>query len=432
MAHGSRSGLWLRIVIALGALLVLAVGAAYWVGSRPGSFAFAATAAPEDAAQVERGRYLATVGNCATCHTAAGGESYAGGVVFDTPFGAIHSTNITPDPDAGLGRWTLTDFARAMRQGVRADGAHLYPAFPFPSFTNVTDADLVALWSYLRTVPPSKTAAKQNGLGFPFNQRWGMGLWKALFFEPGAYVADASQSAEWNRGAYLVQGLAHCGACHTPRNRLGAEIRDQAFAGGTLQRAGKKGTLRRWSAVNLTPSALGLGHWSRDDITSYLLTGMSARAGTFGPMNEVILNSTRHLTRDDAQAIATYLKSLPAIDPTASGPSAAQVQAGAAVYDVNCGSCHLPTGLGRPGHAPPLRGSAVANATDAASMINVVLHGGKIPPEIKSQPGAWEERMKPFGRTLGNEEVAAVINFVRGSWGNRAPPVSAADVAEHE
>jgi mono/diheme cytochrome c family protein len=376
---------------------------------------------------VVRGEYLATAGNCISCHTAEGGEPFAGGVLFQTPFGAIYSTNITPDEGAGIGLWTEDQFKRAMREGVRADGAHLYPAFPYPSYAKVTDDDISAIWTYLQTVTPSAAPATPNELSFPFNQRWLMGAWNAMFFKPGPYEANPEKSDQWNRGAYLVEGLAHCGACHTPRNNFGAEIGKEFLSGGELMdRVGADGPLRPWYAVNLTPSPSGLHAWSAKDLADYLKTGISARAGAFGPMNEVISNSTRHLTQDDIDAIAAYLVDLPAIEATPAKPSDAQIGAGETLYDIHCGTCHLPTGLGSEDSAPSLAGSAIVNGADPSSLINVMLYGAVKPRDWI--PPHWEETMEGFGDELRDDEVASIANYVRGSWGNAAGAVTPEDV----
>ncbi|MEE8305789.1 MAG: cytochrome c, partial [Gammaproteobacteria bacterium] len=218
----------------------------------------------------ERGRYLATVGNCKHCHSVEGGAAFAGGAAFSTDFGVIYSTNITPDPAAGIGTWTLEQFTRAMREGIAADGTKLYPAFPYPSFTKITDGDLKDIFAYLQTVAPTPNTPPENDMSFPFSQRSLMGVWNKLFLDNARFAANESKSAEWNRGAYLVQGLGHCGSCHTPRNALGAEQADRALSGGTYNDEVEAGMLRPWSAVNLTSAPDGLAAWSVDDIRGYL------------------------------------------------------------------------------------------------------------------------------------------------------------------
>lgn len=399
-----------------------------WMSSVCALTAFVCTYAHSQTADpsVERGKYLATVGNCISCHTAEGKPDFSGGVLFETPFGSIYSTNITSDSEAGIGSWTKEEFIESMRHGVRADGADLYPVFPFPAFTKVVDEDLDAIWAYLQTVPPATEKPPANKLGFPFNMRWLMGVWKVLFFEEGPYAEDTSKSAEWNRGAYIVQGLAHCGACHTPRNSFGAEDQAQFLAGASYLDKVGNGESRPWYAVNLTSAAAGLQAWSVDDIQRYLLTGHNSRAGTFGPMNEVIENSTQHFSAADALAVATYLKELPALEKQTAAPTPEQVRAGSFLYDIHCGTCHLPTGLGDPDIGTPLVGSPIVNAEDPSSLINVILYGALVPHTLTG-PGSWKS-MDPLGDKLDDEEVIAISNFIRGSWSNSAPPVTEADV----
>lgn len=377
---------------------------------------------------IERGAYLSHAGNCMTCHTKEGGEPYAGGVAFETDFGIIYSTNITPDMAAGIGDWSEDDFVRAMHEGVSADGRNLYPAFPYPSFTKVSDADIKLIYEYLKSVTPSSYRPPENEMGFPFNQRGLMGIWNALFFEEGRFTEDSSQSAEWNRGGYLVEGLAHCGTCHTPRNALGGLDQDRALSGGTYNDKVATGDVRPWSAVNLTQATDGLGSWSQDDIYQYLKTGHSPRAGTFGPMNEVITESLQKLSDEDVSAMSEYLHSLPPIERAPELTLAAdELRDGELVYTIHCGTCHLPTGLGDPSIGPPLAGSAIVQAEDPASLINVILYGAEVP--APAPPGAWKT-MESFGDKLDDDEVAALSNYMRASWGNRGGRVTEEDVGK--
>lgn len=376
----------------------------------------------------ESGEYLSHAGNCMTCHTKEGGQPFAGGVAFETNFGVIYSTNITPDADAGIGSWSEEDFIRAMHEGVSADGDNLYPAFPYPSFTKVSEADIKSIFGYLKTVAPSSYEPPENEMGFPFSQRGLMGIWNALFFEQGRFVEDAAQSAEWNRGAYLVDGLGHCGTCHTPRNALGGKDESQAMSGGTYNDTVAEGEVRPWSAVNLTQAPDGLASWSQNDIAMYLKTGHSPRAGTFGPMNEVITESLQKLTDEDVNAMAVYLSSLPPIERSPELTlSADEMRNGELVYTIHCGTCHLPTGLGDPSIGPPLAGSAIVQAEDPASLINVIIYGAQVatPPP----PGAWKS-MESFGQKLDDDEVAALSNYLRASWGNRGGRVTEDDVTK--
>jgi mono/diheme cytochrome c family protein len=381
--------------------------------------------APESA--VERGKYLAIAGNCSACHTAEAGYM-AGGEPFDTPFGVLYSTNITSHPEKGIGRWTKEQFRAAMRSGVRPNGEHLYPAFPYTSFTKVSDDDLDALYAYFQTVPPIDWTPPENEMKFPFNQRSLLGIWKRLFFTEGAYKPDPKQSAEWNRGAYLVQGLAHCGACHTPRNMLGAEKEDEAFSGGVYMDKIPDGDVLPWSAVNLTPAETGLARWSVDDLFSYLKTGKSERAGSFGPMNKVIMGSTSKLTDADVRAISVYLKSLPPIEHIGPTPSKEVMAQGEVLYTSYCGSCHLPTGAGGENNGPPLAGSAIVNARSPASLLNTLMYGPQLPEPAYDT--AWMA-MSGHGEKMTDEEIAALASYIRSSWGNKAGAVSASEVAKH-
>lgn len=375
---------------------------------------------------VARGEYLALAGNCASCHTVGGGDFMAGGVAFKTPFGTIYSTNITPDPDTGIGNWTQEQFIDSMRKGVRPNGEHLYPVFPYTAFTKTTDDDLAAMYAYLMSIPAVRQEAAANELSFPFSIRSLMSVWKFFFFEEGVYQSDNSQSEEWNRGAYLVEALAHCSACHAPRNFLGAE--KGVMTGGVYNDKVRTGEIRKWSAPNLTSASNGLGAWSLDDVVAYLKTGSNSMVSTFGPMNEVIVNSTRHLNDDDIRAMAVYLKSLPADEgDVAAAASADVVREGESLYNVHCGTCHLPTGLGGPDSGPRLAGgSLVVQANDPASLINVILYGPELPdpPLIKH---AWKV-MEPFADELTDEEVAALTSFLRSSWGNKGGAVTVKQV----
>ncbi len=374
---------------------------------------------------VERGKYLADAGNCFSCHTRAGGKPYAGGVPFETPFGTLYSTNITPDRDTGIGSWRAEDLRRALHEGIAADGSRLFPAFPYPSYTKITDADVADIYAYLRTVPPVKAPAPRNGV--LFSQRWALRIWNALSFEAARFVPDPKQSPEWNRGAYLVEGLGHCGACHSPRDAFMAQVPERAHEGGEMIETLKDGKARRWSAVNLTAAANGLASWSVDDLTRYLHKGVSRRAGTFGPMNEVIVNSLMKLSAEDVRAMAVYLKSLPARGEYGGEPITPElVDAGAAIYEERCLDCHGESGRGGMFGGPPLAGSAIVQADDPASLINIVLHGPDLPPQVSF--GQWET-MEPYAEVLSDAETAAVANYIRGSWKNRARAITAEEVA---
>ncbi|MFT4768700.1 MAG: mono/diheme cytochrome c family protein [Glaciecola sp.] len=378
---------------------------------------------------IEHGEYLAVAGNCASCHTAPDGEYMAGGLAFDTPFGVIYSTNITPDDDSGIGLWNDWDLLNSMRHGVSANGDHLYPVFPYTSFTQVSNEDVAALYAYLKSIPAVSSDNRNNDIKFPFNMRSLMAFWKLMFFEPGAYEVNENLSTEWNRGAYLVEALAHCSACHTPRNLLGAEQHNEKMAGGEYSDRVAPGVTRPWSAPNLTASTRGLGPWSEADLEAYLKTARNEFLESFGPMNEVIMHSTRHLSDTDIQAMAVYLKALPAIDPPEpSQPDSVVLGRGRTIYNLHCGTCHLPTGEGDPEMAPRLnKGSLVVQADNPASMINVILYSPKAPKPALSPK--WREPMDEFQYILDDEEVSAVATFIRHSWDNNAGAVTPEHVA---
>lgn len=378
---------------------------------------------------IARGEYLATAGNCISCHTVEGGEVMAGGLAFETPFGVIYSTNITPNDQYGIGAWTEWDFLNSLRHGVNAEGEHLYPAFPYTAYTKLSNADIAAIFAYLNSLPAVAYEPPSNSLRFPFNQRALMGFWKFLNFEAGEFEFDSDHSEEWNRGAYLVEALAHCSACHSPRDSLGAEQQSLAMSGGEyIDRVGE-GMLRPWSAPNLTSSDYGLGLWSQIQLEDYLSTARNDFIESFGPMNEVIINSTSKLRSSDISAMAIYLKDLPAIEEQAGAEPDAQIMGrGRTVYNLHCGTCHLPTGEGDPEMAPRLnRGSLVVQSSNPASMINAILYGPQLPQHGLEQ--RWREPMEEFQYLLDDEEVAAAATYIRNSWENAAGVVTPEQVA---
>jgi mono/diheme cytochrome c family protein len=400
-----------------------------------------------DTALIEQGRYLATAGDCISCHSRPDGKPFSGGLPLNTDFGTLYSPNITPDAETGIGRWTEEQLARALREGVDDEGNHLYPVFPYTSYTKVSDADVQAIYAFLKSLPPVRYRPPQNEMKFPFGIRRLTSVWKGLYFTAGRFVPNRARSAQWNRGAYLVEGLGHCGECHTPRNSLGGARTDLALTGGTYLDQVKDSVeeqaivpetdvVRPWAAVNLTSSPSGLRAWSVEDIQAYLKTGHNKHAGAFGPMAEVVGNSTRHLTDEDLRAIAVYLKALPEQAQNSGKPiSASQVVSGEIVYTSRCGDCHLPTGLGMaPGPdadptkvSPPLAGNAVIQAPDPSTLINVILYGVHQDPE---HPGSWP-RMPGFQNAIGfeDEQIAALCNYLRSAWGNTGGAVSPDDVA---
>jgi mono/diheme cytochrome c family protein len=381
--------------------------------------------AAQDAAsnEVTHGQYLVRVGDCEYCHTDTGGKPFAGGRAIPTPFGVIYSVNITPDRDTGIGQWTEQDFYKAMHTGVSSHGRHLYPAFPYPWFTKVTRADVAAIKAYLDTITPVMTKDKTNQLPWLLRWRGEMFGWNMLFFDEGEYKSDPTQSAAWNRGAYLVQGLAHCGACHTPDNWLGGTKHSEPFEGGD---AGL-----HWAAPGLGGNIRdGVGGWSTAEIVEYLKTGANAKSASAGPMSDVVMNSTQYLTDKDLNAIALYLKERPN-DPIKSPPKTAALGTdalvrGQALYLDNCTGCHNPDGRGVAKVFPPLTGSAAIQADNPGTVIHVVLAGSKMAAPSSLPTGL---AMPGFAWKLDDHQIADVVNYARQAWGNRAPLVAADTVA---
>jgi mono/diheme cytochrome c family protein len=388
------------------------------------------SAAPPSA-EVGRGAYLVLAANCISCHTTSDGKAYAGGKAFDTGFrflGRIYSSNITPDRQTGIGAWSETDFVRAMREGIAPDGRHLFPAFPYTAFSKLAAGDIKAIFAYLRTVAPVR--AETPGAGFWFRQRWAMSIWNTLFFTKGELAARTDQSAQWNRGAYLVESLGHCSACHTPRNLLLAERADLEFTGGITVGEVEPGKQRSWSAPNLTGAQSGLAKWPLEDLEKYLKGGFSRRAGVLGPMNEVIANSLRYLTSSDIAAIAVYLKSRPANGESAQQTlSAAARTSGQTIYEKYCDECHLSTGRGGFRKAPPVAGSPLVQAAGAASLLNVILFGAAPASGLPPSLDVWES-MPGFKDKLSDTQAADLANFLRSSWDNRGALVRPSFVAE--
>lgn len=405
--------------------LLVCFGAAMAYAFLPGAGVSSAGSLADYDASAERGAYLAYAGNCLTCHTTEGGEPYAGGVAFHTPFGLLHSTNITSDNATGIGDWSFEDFYRSMKQGVRPDGSHLYPAFPYTDFAKLTDEDLASLYLYFQGIEAVSSVPVDNELSFPFNQRALLGPWKTLFHDPSTFEPDPAQSPQWNRGAYLVEGAGHCGACHTPRNALGAERESLALTGGSYLDKVLFGYYRPWSGVNLTPHKAGLASWEEDDIVDYLRDGVSRTAVVHGPMREVVMNSTKHLSEDDLRSMAVYLKGIPSnAQPPGPAPDEETLAAGEVVYTVHCGSCHLPSGEGDAGLGVSLVGNPIVQAPDASSLINVILYGPHLPPRLVVD----RSRMKMFGKRLSDVDIASVATYVRTEFGNGAGAVEVEQV----
>ncbi|CAB3640387.1 Gluconate 2-dehydrogenase cytochrome c subunit precursor [Achromobacter spanius] len=403
-------------------VLIATVGGLYWLGTRDDTST--GPAATADAGTlVERGRYLAQAGNCMACHTSRGGKALAGGTPIPTPFGTVYGPNITPDEKTGIGTWTADDFWQALHNGKSKDGTLLYPAFPYTEYTRITRADADALYAYLRSVPPVSQPNRPPDMAFPYDQRALLAAWRALYFKPGVQEADAGQSVQWNRGRYLVEGLGHCAACHTPRNSLGATRSSEAFTGGIIP-------VLDWYAPPLTNDRqTGMGRWTAADIAALLKTGISAHSSASGPMAEVVLGSTQHLTDDDALAIGVYIKSLPATPASTPRSTAAAAPAamelGSKIYRQHCAQCHQPQGQGSGTAWPALAGNPTVTAPSPVNAIRMVLDGGYAPATAANPR---PHGMPPFGQILNDSDIAMLVSYIRNSWGNEAGGVTALEV----
>jgi len=376
---------------------------------------------PQEFTQIERGRYLVVLSDCASCHTVPGSNRpFAGGRAIETPFGNILAPNITPDPETGIGSWSDEAFDAAVRKGLRRNGSRLYPAMPYTAYTKMSREDVLAIRAYLNTVTPVRNAVDANALPFPFNIRASMRVWNMLYFNQGDYKPDAKKPAEWNRGAFLVDGPGHCGACHTPKTFLGGDKTDEYLRGSFLQ---------GWSAPDITgDSRVGLGAWSAEDLVAYLKSGHNRVSAATGPMAEVVTLSTEHMTDPDLRAIATYLKSLSGKQDhpqTVSKEDAAMVS-GAAIYRDQCSACHGIDGKGVAELFPSIADSSMVKSDDPTTSIRIVLRGARS-VGTRAQPTA--PGMPSYGRQLDDAQIAAVLTYMRNGWGAAAAPVGAADVA---
>jgi mono/diheme cytochrome c family protein len=435
-----------RILVSVVAIVVVALSIGVWIIRRPGPMAFAAgqkvaladykaanpTGVPASLAQaspVERGAYLAKAADCMACHTKQGGKPYAGGLGFNLPFGTLYSTNITPDQETGIGNYSDQDFLNAVHRGVRADGARLYPAMPFASYTYMTDADALAIKAYLFSLPPLHATAPANTLTFPFNQRWAMNFWSALFNPDTRFEPDTLQGPEWNRGAYLAEALAHCGECHTPRNLAFALDNRRKFMGAVT--AG-------WRAFNISSDkATGVGAWRDDDLVSYLAIGHATGHGTAsGPMGEAVDRSFSLLAPTDIRAVVAYLRSVSAVASpdllatTAPPAPASHKQGGTAdtrgktVFEGACVSCHGWTGESSISPFATLTGAWAVNDPSATNVVQIVVSGTRrqTPVDAVSMPA--------FGNAYSDDEIAAVANYVTARFGSKPSRITAQDVAE--
>ncbi|WFU76266.1 c-type cytochrome [Bradyrhizobium sp. CB2312] len=382
------------------------------------SAAFAADPSPE---LIAYGKTLVEAGGCAGCHTADPARPFAGGTRIDTPFGAVYAPNLTPDRDTGIGAWADADFTRALRYGIAPDGSYYYPGFPYPYFTKMTKDDTLAIRAYLGTLAPVVNRNKPPELRWPFGYRRLMRVWNAFYFKPSLFEPDQSQSAAWNRGGYLVTGLAHCGACHTPKNYFGADKAAQALSGNEVG---------GWYAPRLDGAArTGLKSWSVEDIAEYLQSGRNAKSHADGLMAEVVVNSTSKMSDADVTAIALYLKSLAPSrrESIVTPPDEAEMKAGQAIYAKLCIACHEADGSGAPRIYPPLPGNALLQSVNPSSTLRIILDGAHTVTTPRA-PNTGE--MPAYAKQLSNDEIAAVTNYIRNSWGNAGPMVTPAQVAK--
>jgi len=416
-----------RIAFVLLTLAVAVVGLVAMLNLRDEQ-AGAGTPVDSSEAAIARGLYLTRAGDCIGCHTARGGAPYAGGRGIETPFGTVYAPNLTPDPETGLGSWSADDFWRALHNGRARGGRLLYPAFPYPNYTRVTRADADAMYVYLGSLPAVRQSNHAHELRFPFDLQAALAVWRALFFEPGVYRAEPGRDARWNRGAYLVEGLGHCNACHAKRNVLGAPSGPLDLAGGLIP-------VQNWYAPSLTAAdEASVAGWNVDDVVALLRDGTSARGTVMGPMSEVVLNSTQHLSNDDLVAIARFLQALPATpvatrassDPKASSGEASA--RGSRMYGERCAGCHGEQGEGVPHAYPALAGSRAVTMASSANLVHIVLEGG-FPPSTAGNPRPFG--MPPFATFLSNDDVSDLLSHIRHAWGNRAAPVSPLEVARY-
>lgn len=408
-----------RAFIWVGAITACVVAAIVWFNAEPADdYVPSATNAAPTAEVIERGRALTYLANCQACHTARGGEPFAGGRVLPSDFGTFYSPNITPDADTGIGRWTEHDFWRALHLGYSKDGSLLYPAFPYPSFTKITQQDASAIFAYLKTIKPVSKRAPPHTLRSPYKYRWLLRVWRSLYFKPGVFQADTTKDATWNRGAYLVQ-VSHCDFCHVSRDALGGNHPVSKATGGTVL---------GWYAPRLNhPTEAGLQSWPTESIVDLLQTGRVTNAATLGPMAEVVYESLQHAPREDLQSMAAYLESLPAAAapaplPPLSERAAPYLERGKALYKDRCATCHGDNGEGQSPAAIPLARNRAVTMNPALNGIRILLYGGYAPGTTGNpQPFG----MPPFAQDLSDDQIADVLNYVRNSWGNRAEWIQA-------
>lgn len=405
-----------QVVALIAVLIVVAIGVGVFVfGEKRIYYPLSRTPEKQD---IERGAYLVRAGNCFSCHTAPGGKPYAGGRAIPTPYGTLYSSNITPDAETGLGRWTADDFWRALHEGRSRDGSLLYPAFPYPNYTKVVREDSDSMHAYLQSIAPVAQKNRPHEMRFPYDKRPLLAGWRALYFRQGVFEEDPKQSAQWNRGAYLVQGLGHCNACHAQRGAWGS-VEHEDIGGGLIP-------VLNWYAPSLA------GQRDVADMVEFMKTGVSAAHAAFGPMAEVIRHGLQHLADYDLAAIAVYLTSqreaegVAARERTGGAEREEIMKQGARTYGERCAACHQDDGKGVPRIYPALAGNGAILAANPVNAIRITLNGG-FPPSTEGNPRPFG--MPPFAHVLSDGDVAAVVTYIRGAWGNRAPSVSSAEVA---
>jgi alcohol dehydrogenase (quinone), cytochrome c subunit len=426
-----RRGLWLRLA-GLGLVFVVIAAAAIHLSDATAGIRVTSTR-EVSAELIERGGYLAKLGDCAACHSSAGRPPFAGGYRMSTPIGAIYSTNITPDAADGIGRFSLADFDRALRFGV-SRGHTLYPAMPYVSYANTKPEDVEALYAFFQHgVAPAAVPNVKTGIPFPLSMRWPLTIWRWLWAPRPSPFEDRHSDPESARGAYFVEGLGHCGECHTPRG-LAFQLKARVPSDGGSYLSGA--VIENWYAPSLRSGGPGtLESWSESDLAQFLVEGVNRHGAVFGSMNDVVVHSSQYLTAEDARATARYLKSI--TNSPASGPFAYDgstdrslragdaTQRGAMTYLDNCAACHRPDGRGYEGVFPTLAGNPAVEASDATSVASIVL-GGSSTPRTPKAPAQFA--MPAFGWRLSDQEVADVVTFVRTSWGNRADAIDEGQV----
>ena len=433
------------VLVALLVVAVIVLGAVAWIVLGPGPLNFAAgnrvalqdykgpdpTGVPaglRNASLVERGQYLARAADCEACHTVKGGEPFTGGLAFNLPFGTLYSPNITPDRDTGIGNWSDADFLNALHKGVTPDGMRLYPAFPYPAYTMISDADALAIKAFLFSLPARHATAPANTLAFPFNQRWLMTFWSAFFNSDRRFEPNPAQSPEWNRGAYLAEAMAHCGDCHTPRNLMQALDNRKKFSGAVA--AG-------WKAYNITQDkSSGIGGWTDDALTDFLATGHATGYGTAsGPMGEAVDKSLMHLAPEDIKALVVYLRTIPAIaDPALPAPKTAPASVspktvtadarGKAIFAGACVGCHDWTGNSPVLSYATFTGSRTVNDPSARNVAQAIVWG------VTRQSASGPVTMPSFGNAYSDTEIAAVANYVTARFGVAPSAITAQQVAD--